>query len=309
LGFGIIVALYLTGNLGTTVVQSKMTDNCIGVEDRRASSRFTAQLADSYFKQCLAHPASCHKASQLVDPILMLSEATNVPCPFTGDVCRPEVHALVWQYMKLTPRDYGVNLDNRAFIDHQITCAPLKTEPFLLQANDKYNGIGRSDRSIIWFGRKFHDRTFDGGTNTIYGTMLETRNGPNNSSNEYSGNILLTPPSEPAYDLHVYPTGATSNISDTIRPSLRRDDGHAFIVMFRAGRSFYAKPMDDPFFAAHNNALNGYYIPDYEATAIGCVEQFKLCFNSQQPICTGWRGEGVAVDLLSSVQMPPVSTV
>jgi hypothetical protein len=300
--FSIIVPLYLTGNLGTTVVQSQMTDNCIGIEDRPVSKRFSAKLADSYYKQCLGDQDSCPKASQLVGPIPEVGGVTNATCPFPGDVCRPEVQSVVWQFIGLTPRDYGVNLDNRVSIDHQVTCAPLKTEPFLLQTRRRDNGTGPSDRAIIWFGRRFHDPTFNGGNETIYGMTLATRNGPNNLSNEYSGNLLLSSTaSEPAYDLHLYPTGDTSNISDSIHPSLRRDDGQVFIVMFRAGKSFYSKQMNDPFFAAHNNFSNGYYIPDYEATAIGCVEQFRLCFNGQEPICTGWRGQHVSLDLFFSI--------
>lgn len=298
--FGIIVPLYLTGNLGPTVVQAQSTDSCIGLEDRPASRRYSAQLADSYFKQCLGNLDACPKDSQLVGPIPNFSE-TNATCPFPGDVCLPEVQPVMMQFLGLTPRDYGVNLDNRVFIDHRIICAPLKTEPFMIQVESRDNGRVPSNPPIIWFGRKFHDRTFNGGNETIYGMVLATQNGPNTLSEEYSGNLLLTSPtSEPAYDLHLYPNENESNISSTIHPSLRRDDGEVFIVLFRAGRSYYKQQIDDPVFAAHN-VLSQSYIPDREATAIGCVEQFRLCFQGQEPLCTGWRGRRVALDLYYSI--------
>jgi hypothetical protein len=87
-------------------------------------------------------------------------------CPFQGDVCQDGVQSVVTQSTGLRPRDYGVNLDNRVLIDHQVTCAPLKTEPFLLPT--KRQDAGASNETVIWFGRKFHDPTFSGGNGTIY---------------------------------------------------------------------------------------------------------------------------------------------
>ena len=59
--------------------------------------------------------------------------------------------------------------------------------------------------------------------------------------------------------------------------------------------------MDDPFFSAHNkkNVYPDYtntsmYIADYEATALGCIEQFQYCFPpSPLPVpCTHWGARG-----------------
>jgi hypothetical protein len=296
----IILPLYLTGNLKTTVVQSKFTGACIGHEDRTLSRRFTAQLADSYYKQCLGDVSSCPKESKIVGSLPKLHKGIYEACPFPGDVCQEGVQPVVLGYTGLSARDYGVNLDRRVLIDHRVICAPLKTERFLLIHGRLNNDKSVSEnRTVIWFGRKFHDPAFSGGNSTLYGMILATPNGPNSLSNEYSGNYLLSgPKTPPPYDLHVYPVGNMSGVSDTIHPSLLRDDGEVFVVMFRAGRSLYSKPMDDPFFAAHNSDGSGSYIPDHEATALGCVEQFRLCLKDESFVCTGWRGRLVVTDLL-----------
>jgi hypothetical protein len=56
--------------------------------------------------------------------------------------------------------------------------------------------------------------------------------------------------------------------------------------MFRAGRTFYTDSVDDPFYAVHHQQ-NGMYIPDYEATALGCVEQYRFCMDDKS-FCTAW---------------------
>jgi hypothetical protein len=301
---GIFIPLYLTGYLSTPVVLSKSMDTCIGYEDRLASSRFTAQLADSYFKQCLLSPLdvlACSEESGIVGSTPQIHIGRDEECPFSGDVCQDGVKPVRVEYVGLSPRDYGVNLGNQILVDHRVICAPLKTEPFLLirQIPNKDTGAWEN-RTAIWFGRKYHDSTFNTSNDgALYGTFLATLNGPNRYSGEYSGNYLasLSRP-QPPYELSVYPLGSPTNPTESIHPNLRRDDGSVFVVMFRAGRSLYTGPMDDPFYAAHNKDINlNMYVPDYEATALGCVEQYRLCWNAENSFCTNWGGD-VIMDML-----------
>jgi hypothetical protein len=78
---------------------------------------------------------------------------------------------------------------------------------------------------------------------------------------------------------------------------LQRNDSQSFLVILRAGLSQYSSTVDDPFFSSHNEenlypdqpGLSG-YVADYEATALGCIEQFKYCF-PPSPLsipCTDW---------------------
>src|SRR6185436_2692230 len=53
--------------------------------------------------------------------------------------------------------------------------------------------------------------------------------------------------------------------------------------------------VDDPFFAAHNfrhaphvPIYGQLYYPDYEATAIGCTEQFQYCLRPPDGRCWPW---------------------
>jgi hypothetical protein len=146
---GIIGPLYLIGNLDTTIVQSKVTGACIGHEDRPLSSRFTAQLADSYYQQCLGDVSSCPKESKIVGSLPELGKSIYEACPFPGDVCQDGVPPVVLAYMGLSPRDYGVNLDRRVLIDHRVICAPLKTERFLLVVGRFNNDTGAQENTTL----------------------------------------------------------------------------------------------------------------------------------------------------------------
>jgi hypothetical protein len=295
---GVLIPLYLMGNLSTTVVLSKSVDTCIGYEDRKQSKRYTAQLADSFFKKCLLNASdvftTCSKESGIVGSTPQLYIGREEACPFPGDVCQDGVQPVLFEYTGLSPRDYGVNLGSRILVDHRVVCAPLKIDQFLLVNRTRDNDLEPwENKTGIWFGRMFHDPTFNSTRTGIYGTVLTTRNGPNRYSGEYSGNYVASySRQQPAYDLNVYPIGLQGDQSETIHPSLRRDDGNVFIVMFRAGRSLYetSTPIDDPFYAAHNkfDPITTVYAPDYEATALGCVEQYRLCWNAGTSFCTQW---------------------
>jgi hypothetical protein len=84
---------------------------------------------------------------------------------------------------------------------------------------------------------------------------------------------------------------------DKYDESLRRDDGQPFLVILRAGAQRYSWETDDPFFSAHNTRPNDRLGPngtstyaDYEATALGCAEQFQFCVPQMQSpkYCSPW---------------------
>ncbi|PMD42921.1 hypothetical protein L207DRAFT_526152 [Hyaloscypha variabilis F] len=301
---GILAPLCLQGDLSTTVVLSKSTDTCIGWENRPGSNHYTTQLADSFFKKCLLNTSdtfsSCSTESGIVGSTPQFHTDRKAACPFPGDVCQDGVQPVRLEYMGLSPRDFGVNLRHQVLISQRVVCAPLKMDQFLLlfPSPDDSTKL-REDKSFIWFGRKYHDPTFNSTDLGIWGTMLRTLNGPNRYSKEYSGNYLASfQKQQPVYDLDVYPFGLQDDQKETIHPGLQRDDGVVFIVMLRAGRSLYnmSAPIEDPFYAAHNTYPDtNLLIPDYEATALGCVEQYKLCWNNKTSPCTNWGRFQVAV--------------
>ena len=289
---GLFMPLYLTGYLSTAVVQSKFTDSCVGHEDRMWSKRYTAQLADSFFKRCISIPSDvtplCSQESGVIGNIPEIQSGRDAACPFSEDVCQEGTQPLRTEFLGLSPRDYGVNLNQPVSVDHRVTCAPLKTELFLYWISPSLDGGRLANGSLLWFGRSLLDPDVKVNRTANYGTFLETRNGPNAYSGEFSGNVMaaLGRP-QPVCDLDIYPAPDAKEPNEEIDPKLRRDDGHVFIVVLRAGRSLYTRQMDDPFYAAHNKVDN-IYVPDYEATAIGCVEQFRYCLKDEKSFCTKW---------------------
>lgn len=95
------------------------------------------------------------------------------------------------------------------------------------------------------------------------------------------------------------PTTAINNISESLRrihPDLRRDDGTVFVVGFRAGQSYYNYPVDDPLFSAHDfDEEDEIYYPDYEITALGCVEQYRFCTHPKPELCSVWGPDRATV--------------
>jgi hypothetical protein len=288
---GVFMPLLLTGYLSTAVVQSKFTDSCVGHEDRMWSKRYTAQLADSFFKRCISIPSDvtplCSQESGVIGNIPEVQSGRDAPCPFSEDVCQAGTQPLRTEFLGLSPRDYGVNLNQPISVDHRVTCAPLKTELFLYWISPSVDGGRLANGSLLWFGRPL-DPDVKVNRTANYGTFLETRNGPNTYSGELSGNMMAAfGRPQAVYDLDIYPAPDAREPNEEIDPKFRRDDGHVFIVMLRAGRSLYVRQMDDPFYAAHNKVGNS-YVPDYEATAIGCVEQFRYCLKDEKSFCTQW---------------------
>jgi hypothetical protein len=76
----------------------------------------------------------------------------------------------------------------------------------------------------------------------------------------------------------------TREIPGLLHPLLRQPDGQTFVFVFRAGATlqFSTRPISDPFFSASTLWQDhSFYVPDREATAIGCIERFQVCFDSK----------------------------
>lgn len=77
---------------------------------------------------------------------------------------------------------------------------------------------------------------------------------------------------------------------------LLRHDGLSFLIVRKPRTSYHFQKIDDPFFAAHRIcpkkanvvSVTYTYCPNYEATALGCVEQYEYCLRSLE-FCTPWR--------------------
>jgi len=135
IAIGLLAPIVLTGQFRTPTVLSRDTDTCIGFEDRIENKLYTAQLADNYYKQCLhgeTQSSFCSQESGVVGIAPKLYITRDDQCPFAGNVCQDDVRPLQLEHRGLSPRDFGVNLAANVLVDHRVTCAPLKTEEFIL---------------------------------------------------------------------------------------------------------------------------------------------------------------------------------
>jgi hypothetical protein len=131
---------------------------------------------------------------------------------------------------------------------------------------------------------------------------LNTMNGPSDVSNESSG--LRMAQEKGPYDLTVLPHYfAAQDLSDNeelMHPDLRRNDGQSFLIVYRAGATIYSSSIEDSFFAAHKEDASknpSDFFADFEATALGCLEQFQYCISGSDH-CTAWGSASSRVHTL-----------
>lgn len=292
LALGVILPWSLVGGNETPLVKSRKTDTCVGLEMRNEAPIKTANLADSFFKQCWYSLTDtltpCDRMEEISSFRLPLHISRESECPFPGNVCQNETQSLHLEHQYISPRLVGINSKSYVRVGHQLTCAPLKIEHFLSKTTS-------SDiRSILNFGNL---TGLQGNPEKMgsYGTILGTLNGPNYLSTEKSGRQAAL--DNRPYDLRIFPSEEERNATEriySIHADLRREDATVFVIVLQLGRSYYTEPIDDPFFAAHDfnkvELVNGtYYYPDHEATAMGCAEQYQICFGDHPDLCTAWQ--------------------
>jgi hypothetical protein len=301
--FGILTIalpyLLLEGTLGAPVVKSKITESCLNsnIYAKENYKLFKEQKArtDAVIDVCLDRlNEGCGSQYYLQQPQISKKRSD---CPFPGDICHHGTEALEITHSNFTTFELGINSRPKLALNHRLTCAPVQLDSFL-KFDSKEFGAGKTVISVT-------DGKVQGKTNTNEGNYMEplyTMNGPNSFSNESSGKRAFDVPIKEngEFNLKVLPSYGYQKgerVTSFIHPGLRRKDGESFLIIQRAGRSRSVTKIDDPFFAAHQAVDFGNevltfpirYIPDYEATALGCFEQFQFC-DPDLDICTGWGG-------------------
>ncbi|CZR55567.1 uncharacterized protein PAC_05455 [Phialocephala subalpina] len=304
---GALLPFYLTGYGATPVVRARGdTGRDTFKDDFFTSGDFTYV----YFKHCWLNSTvvdpKCGGANTLLNHRPLLSVSRDVPCPFPGNVCVPSVSPIQVEHRNLLPFDFGINLEPDYKFSHRATCAPIQTEPFI-DPTRKYQGEVNS--SLIWFGKdpappEYPD-PFSGGRSWFHGRFLHTKNGPNRFSDYWSGRAdfdRVGADLEAPYVLDIFPSPKSPlNMELPLHPSLERLDGQVFIALLLAEHAGYFPEINDPLYAAHGFGLqNGsriessqsneyvFHFPDYEATALGCFEQFQVCVDKPRASCTEW---------------------
>jgi hypothetical protein len=269
----------------TPVVRSRATTGCgCGRNSENLDSGRTARKAERFY-------VSCHVGDDTAEPScdnlwdaggLPESQGHCLPCPLFGDY--QESEAFVWVH-DISPRSLGYNIDTPLTLRHYLTCAPLRTERFLSGTNLtasiggllQFIDINQGGLSIAPFALS-------------YAKLLKTANGPHSTSTFYSGwhggyTLEQDTGSVPQLKVDIIPTVRPNSSADEFRlfhPTLRRHDASTFILVLTAGHVAYRseQPITDSLFRATRNISMGgqiYYLPDYEATSLGCWEQYRFC--------------------------------
>lgn len=281
------------GVLGAPIVKSKLTTDCLQPQSvhlyGKESELQLEQKArtDAVFDVCLDRLVmGCGSQYYLQQPQISKSRTA---CPFPENICHNGTEAFTLSHSHITALELGVNTRSTLSLNHRLTCAPIHLDSFLV-LDLHYPGqtlvsVQQNQSEEVW---------------NQYVMELKTRNGPNIFSRELSGHLVSTNlsstrdftvlPRESAWSLK----GSRSS-SISLRHTLQIDYGASFLAILRPGVCKTQSEIDDPFFSAHHEYIRHpqtetrlkVYFPDFEATAIGCLEQFQFCPGTTGP-CTNW---------------------
>ncbi|EPS44818.1 hypothetical protein H072_1190 [Dactylellina haptotyla CBS 200.50] len=217
-------------------------------------------------------------------------------CPFPQNICRNDSSPIRIERIGVNMPQVNAYSRIEAQINQRFECAPINTDYFLLN-HSSYNRASLVDVS---------DPTDAGIPGSHAGSAwlgLRTLNGPNKYTNESSGQQIFDKAILDIYfsDLHgkvvALPTRYEQSLlnkyddavwretpgfpNSLLHPAIRIYDATVTIVVYLARKyQAYGIPLNDPVFSAHIKEKASRYHPDFEATAIGCVEQFQTCYRT-----------------------------
>ncbi|KIN07072.1 hypothetical protein OIDMADRAFT_139742 [Oidiodendron maius Zn] len=285
---GVAIPIWLTeGVLGAPIVKSNIWEECLST---RAISHWPERLnretrADEIFHVCRDNlNGGCDSAYYLSVP--KITKWRSMKCPFTGNICLNNTPSFEITHWNISTFEMGVNSRSKLLMSRRLTCAPVSIDPFLWKFEN---------RSLIYILKGYYGSKYKLRKNDTL--ILSTMNGPNKFSSENSGLHMVN--ENGPHDITLLPDVCPGLLE--LNEFLQRDNGQSFLVINRAGRQYYPEVVNDPFFAAHSQLSSrlpggpGFsdvypFIPDHEATALGCVEQFQYCL-PESPLsksCTDW---------------------
>lgn len=329
LGFvalGIVLPWSLSGGVEMPLVLSRNMGGCVAQRfpwDVMPIADENAFLADQTFKQCWRNRSEISRSCSRLDGLL--AERPEIvafhddACPFQGETCKDNFQTVRLEHSSLSLRDFGVNSQSKISIGHRLTCSPIKTELFL-----RVPSLHDCKASSLSFINPNISDSLDRGA-WIYTMNLMTCNGPNQFSDIHSGKVVAmdilakSKFGTPQPQIGVWPTSKFSTPfeapfgNEDLHPYLQTAAGKVFVVNYKAGYTIYRDPIDDPLFSAHQAVTRldwaqftgenatvdssgsdepvGFWMPDQEVTAIGCVEQYRVCnWNTPMP-CTSWGSD------------------
>ncbi|KAF3921779.1 hypothetical protein AA313_de0202034 [Arthrobotrys entomopaga] len=318
---GVLLPLWLTNGVDTRLVRSQRTSYCdtriISPHGKAVRQEETYANANEKYQRCwdkkqnkVIKDTGCSSAPKQL-------KVTSLPafCPFHRDACLNGTESVVIENTDITYRDLGLKSRLKAKMNHRLTCTPVNLEPFI------YNYRGDPVLTVYNVSEEWDGQLsrLDAGRSIA----LETLNGPNKRSKESSGWASLK---RQVNQVEVLP------LSDArpLHPYIETANATVFLALYRFGTTqFFKYPMDDPVFSAHMDQTEYFsdhlklfpdaiwylapgeegYFPDFEASAIGCVEVYQNCLwahKHKQWRCTPY---GKIIDWHRSLSMLPTDVV
>ncbi|KAM7217298.1 hypothetical protein V8F06_007355 [Rhypophila decipiens] len=315
---GVLLPWLLTSGLESPIVQSRTWDGCLrndGSRDLSGNADKEAYFAADKYDRCWFNTSGILDSCPPNDSILLdrpdLKVSYNVSCPFAPGACHPDAPPLQLDYVKLTLRDYGVNIDSGLTHSRRLTCAPLRIEHFTTIDADgepwltfaRLNSSNDKDPApslrypLSWTEDGDEDRTtMEAWINPRLRVRLSS---PDGRAPSPTNPIWYYGQEDTAPDFQTWAVRSGPHQDPTIHPDLDLVSGKTFIVAFKAGRVRYMQPINDPMYSAHSRQGGRFYLADYEYTALACVEQNQICHSgsaasSFEPACTPYTSFDVA---------------
>ncbi|KZF21368.1 hypothetical protein L228DRAFT_262392 [Xylona heveae TC161] len=244
--------------------------------------------AANYARACYGSNPDPLQCNQFTRREISWKENANASCPFESGLCFfSDTAAYQMDTGLIDSHDVlGVNAPeyDRVEFRKSTTCAPLHFKEFNRVENDTNFGVA---------GDQF-ERLYMGPVNQV-----------SNWTFQYN---LHAPLDGFGYEL----TSMFSNVGDSAAswtpvPELNRTDGDISIYILTPNSISYQSPVDDPFYAAHDERwevvgkLNyTYYLTDFYLHVIGCVDQYQYCnpTNGECTPLTGLTPAHAAIDRL-----------
>jgi hypothetical protein len=291
IGMGVTIPYLLTGGAwGAPEVRSQRTDACLDDIDGAFPGDFwdaKGMLPDEIWEHC--HGTNNVDAS--CDPnfagIRGFSTVISEGCPLSH-ICIDGLPTVTFTRANLTAHDLGISSRLKMTASQRMSCSPISIRPFTREGPSD-SGLGRFTLSIenpILTRYEY---------NANLSLPLWTNNTPESGREVFNKGGV--------FQLRVLPKNALEGFD--IHPSLARQDGQAFVIVLKAGRTLYSAtpgPISDPFFTANtiqsesNSSTDEiFYFPDMEATALGCIEQVQVCLTYDNT-CDPWSAHLLHAD-------------
>jgi hypothetical protein len=262
---------------------TQQTDRCVDAWAEYMPENVTSALSDILLSE--ATWEACYggkKTNSYCDPNFAgmdgYSLKIGADCPFPAPICLWNQPTVTFTRANMTPHELGINSKLSMTVSHQITCGTISMDPFIYQvpqppSMQPYRGnftFSIQDPSLVNDTSQLNPGlSLNMQTDNALGSGLEMV--------ERGNGLLLSILPVPYFQV-------TRETSGLIHPILRQPDGQTFVFVFRAGATlqYSTRPITDPFFSASTLWQDAsFYVPDREATAIGCIERFQVCFDSK----------------------------